>query len=453
MAAAMPGNEKGFTQDVDLHSQHLLLDIISPISFDYSFDLLGKSRNVITGVGASYLTLVPIRPRSRGERRSLRTFAVVSLRPRFQSPSSTPFNAASDAFQLHPGVGTFKPNKMLEAYHRSAEIMGEVILVPLPLLKLGERFGIGRLRELIEAYDSLEVMGEEIIKRRRDAHKSAEAEGKVFEQNCLLDTMLFMEDEDGNLAYTDEELWGDVNDIMAAGHQTQAATMSTALLYVSRDEKVKRAIEREVAALGGRAPTFEDVSEGRLAYTQSVIKETLRLHPPIHMFPRLAAEDDVMPTGHEVKAGDLILLSTWAMGRNPSVWESPLEFDPDRFTDERLVKLARDQNPGADDEEIDRAVTMLKSGRDFIYTPFGAGPRSCIGGLFSLLTVTTIVASCVQRFDFTPDEESLPADAEIPLRYDVTMCFPKGLKMRLRRRDLDGAAEAATPGPAVAAAR
>ena len=81
MAAAMPGNEKGFTQDVDLHSQHLLLDIISPISFDYSFDLLGKSRNVITGVGASYLTLVPIRPRSRGERRSLRTFAVVSLRP------------------------------------------------------------------------------------------------------------------------------------------------------------------------------------------------------------------------------------------------------------------------------------------------------------------------------------------------------------------------------------
>ena len=331
--------------------------------------------------------------------------------------------------------------------------MGEVILVPLPLLKLGERFGIGRLRELIEAYDSLEVMGEEIIKRRRDAHKSAEAEGKVFEQNCLLDTMLFMEDEDGNLAYTDEELWGDVNDIMAAGHQTQAATMSTALLYVSRDEKVKRAIEREVAALGGRAPTLEDVSEGRLAYTQSVIKETLRLHPPIHMFPRLAAEDDVMPTGHEVKAGDLILLSTWAMGRNPSVWESPLEFDPYRFTDERLVKLARDQNPGADDEEIDRAVTMLKSGRDFIYTPFGAGPRSCIGGLFSLLTVTTIVASCVQRFDFTPDEESLPADAEIPLRYDVTMCFPKGLKMRLRRRDLDGAAEAATPGPAVAAAR
>mgnify|MGYP001270394560 CR=1 FL=1 len=79
-----------------------------------------------------------------------------------------------------------------------------------------------------------------------------------------------------------------------------------------------------------------------------------------------------------------------------------------------------------------------QSGRDFIYTPFGAGPRSCIGGLFSLLTVTTIVASCVQKFDFSPDEKSLPKDAPIPLRYDVTMCYPNGLKMKVKRRDVDG---------------
>lgn len=197
----------------------------------------------------------------------------------------------------------------------------------------------------------------------------------------------------------------------------------------ARNPDVKSKIEEELRALGGRAPTFEDVSQGRLAYTQLVVKETLRLHPPIHMFPRVASGADVMPTGHEVKAGDLILLSTWAMGRNPAVWEEPLKFDPSRFTDERLVKLAREQNPGADADAIERAVTMLKSGRDFIYTPFGAGPRSCIGGLFSLLTVTTIIASCIQKFDFSPDDESLPADADIPLRYDVTMCFPDGLNM------------------------
>ena len=339
---------------------------------------------------------------------------------------------------------------MLEAYHRSAEIMGQVFITPLPLLNLGAKFGVGRLRELIEAYEDLERMGDDIVKQRREMHQGTIDAGGEIEQVCLLDTMLFLEDENGERAYTDEELWGDMNDIMAAGHQTQAATMTMALLYVSRDPRVKAKIEAEVRALGG-APTFEDVSEGRLSYTQNVIKETLRLHPPIHMFPRLASEADVMPTGHTVEPGDLILLSTWAMGRNPNVWENPTAFDPARFTDERLETLAREQNPDANEEEIERAVTMLKSGRDFIYTPFGAGPRSCIGGLFSLLTVTTIVASIVQKFDVTPDDATLPADADIPLRYDVTMCYPEGINMKLRRRTVD--AERATAQPLAAGAR
>jgi cytochrome P450 len=399
MASAKVGGG-AMVHDVDLHSQHLLLDIISPIAFDYTFNLLDKSREVITGAEKKFV-----------------------------------------------------PNEMLEAYHRSAEIMGEVILTPLPLLQFFGRFGIGRFNELVEVYDSLERMGDEIIKRRRDMHQAAMARGEEVPEVCLLDTMLFLEDEDGNLAYTDEELWGDVNDIMAAGHQTQAATMTMTLLYVCRNPRVKAKIEEELRSLGGRAPTFEDVSEGRLAYTQLVVKETLRLHPPIHMFPRLASDDDVMPTGHKVAKGDLILLSTWAMGRNPSVWEDPLRFDPERFTDERLEVLAREQNPGADADEIERAVTMLKSGRDFIYTPFGAGPRSCIGGLFSLLTVTTIVASLVQKFDFQPDDETLPADAEIPLRYDVTMLFPKGANMKLTKRDLGEPPAAVSPGPSLASAR
>ena len=205
--------------DVDLHSQHLLLDLISPISFDYNFELLEKSREVITGSEAKFVE-----------------------------------------------------NPMLEAYHRSAEIMGEVFITPLPLLELGAKLGIGRLRELTAAYDDLEKMGDDIVKRRRARHRATLDAGREIEQVCLLDTMLFLEDpETGERAYTDEELWGDMNDIMAAGHQTQAATMTMALLYISRREDVKRKVEAEVAALGGRAPAFEDVSAGRLEYTLSLI--------------------------------------------------------------------------------------------------------------------------------------------------------------------------------------
>ena len=75
-------------------------------------------------------------------------------------------------------------------------------------------------------------MGDDIVKQRREMHKAQRDRGEEIEQVCLLDTMLYLEDDQGNLAYTDEELWGDMNDVMAAGHQTQAATMTTSLLYV-----------------------------------------------------------------------------------------------------------------------------------------------------------------------------------------------------------------------------
>jgi hypothetical protein len=60
-----------------------------------------------------------------------------------------------------------------------------------------------------------------------------------------------------------------------------------------------------------------------------------------------------------------------------------------------LEGLAKSQNPDATPDEVARAVVGLKSGRDYIYTPFGAGPRSCIGALFSLLSVTTIIGKAL----------------------------------------------------------
>ena len=63
----------------------------------------------ILGLGALY-TLVPIRPRWRGERRSLRTFAVISLRPgslAFNPDTPRRLSTPSDAFQLHPDVRSY----------------------------------------------------------------------------------------------------------------------------------------------------------------------------------------------------------------------------------------------------------------------------------------------------------------------------------------------------------
>jgi cytochrome P450 len=350
----------------------------------------------------------------------------------------------SHAAKLLRGEDIVKDNisQILDSYNGTSEIMGQLFITPGPILKLQYALGIGRVRELKEKYAILESVGTKLINERRETVKQRVADGD-FNDYCLLDVLVKAKDEDGNLL-PDEDLWGDINDVMAAGHRTTASNFTVNLFHVARNPEIQRKIEEEVAKLGGRAPTFEDVQEGRLDYTRMVVKESLRKYAPINLFPRLASGEDTLPSGHKVKAGDFILLSSYAMGRNPRVWENPLEFNPDRFTDESLRSQAEKQATASardDPEKLEIARERMRrrmtAGRDFTYTPFGAGPRSCIGGVFALLTATTMLATAVQNFKFGKCDDGKHKDPgdEIPIMYDTTICFPEGVWLSMTPRE------------------
>jgi cytochrome P450 len=332
-------------------------------------------------------------------------------------------------------------SKLLDAYNGSSEIMGELFITPGPILKLQNFLGLGRVRELKEQYSILESVGTKLMSERRAVVAERLAKGDE-EDYCLLDVLVKAKDADGN-SLSDEDLWGDINDIMAAGHRTTASNFTVNLWHVARYEHIQSKIEEEVAALGGRPPTFKDVQDGKLPYTQRVVKESLRKYAPINLFPRLAEGPDTLPSGHEVKEGDFILLSTYAMGRNPRVWEDPLKFDPDRFTDEALYAQAEKQanavargDPAKLEIARERMRRRMSAGRDFTYTPFGAGPRSCIGGVFALLAATTMLASTVQKFRLSrADPKRDKLGDELNIMYDTTICFPEGVWINLKPRD------------------
>jgi cytochrome P450 len=61
------------------------------------------------------------------------------------------------------------------------------------------------------------------------------------------------------------------------------------------------------------------------------VKEVLRLYPAIPVFPRQAAQADVLPSGHAIRQGDVVFMSTYALHRSPAVWRDPLNFDPERW--------------------------------------------------------------------------------------------------------------------------
>ncbi|CAN6295017.1 unnamed protein product [Urochloa humidicola] len=109
---------------------------------------------------------------------------------------------------------------------------------------------------------------------------------------------------------------------------------------------------------------------------EAIVKETMRLHPVAPLLtPRLSRED-VSVGRYGIPAGTRILINIWAIGRDPAVWESPMDFLPERFT-----------GSGVD-----------VKGQDFELLPFGSGRRMCPGIGLGLKMVHMILANLLHAF-------------------------------------------------------
>ncbi|WP_394822318.1 cytochrome P450 [Pendulispora albinea] len=204
---------------------------------------------------------------------------------------------------------------------------------------------------------------------------------------------------------TNEQLRDEVMTMFLAGHETTANALAWTFYCLSKHPSAQRQLTEELdLVLNGRTPALDDVP--KLAFTQMVIKESMRLYPPAWAASRRAIDDDAL-CGYRVPAGDIVFFSPYATHRHPDFWENPEGFDPFRFTPEQEAKRPK-----------------------FAFLPFGGGPRICIGNAFAMLEVTLVLATLAQRFqlDLVPGTKVEP-EPQITLR-------PRhGLPMTLRRRE------------------
>ena len=135
-----------------------------------------------------------------------------------------------------------------------------------------------------------------------------------------------------------------------------------------------------------------------------VFNEALRLYPPTWILVRVANEDDILPGGTAIKAGDKIWLCPFTMHRHPGIYQSPGSFDPDRWLPD---------------------VAKLRPRLAFY--PFGAGARLCIGEPFARLESMVIMTRLVQRFWLEPVQQG---KVEV---YPSIVLEPRGgVQLRLR---------------------
>jgi cytochrome P450 len=209
-------------------------------------------------------------------------------------------------------------------------------------------------------------------------------------------------DPETGQSLSDTEIRDEMIIFLYAGHDTTATTLTYALWALGRHPDVQERVAAEGAALGDRQLTPDDVP--RLGYTVQVLQEALRLCPPGPTGTRMAIRD-VEVAGYRVKAGTMLAFGRMAVQRDPSLWDEPSKFDPDRFSPAQSEGRERWQ-----------------------YVPFGGGPRSCIGDHFAMLEATLGLATITRRFEI----ESLEDD--FPLAVPFTMVAASPIWARVRRR-------------------
>ncbi|KAL3379637.1 hypothetical protein AABB24_000376 [Solanum stoloniferum] len=179
---------------------------------------------------------------------------------------------------------------------------------------------------------------------------------------------------------SDDTVIGLLWDMVTAGMDTVAITVEWAMAELVKNTRVQQKAQEELDRVIGSDRVITESDMSKLSYLQSVVKESLRLHPPTPlMLPHLASAN-VKIGGYNIPKGTIVHVNVWALGRDPKVWKDPLQFRPERFIE----------------EDIDM------KGHDFRLLPFGAGRRICPGTNLAINMVTSMLAHLLHHFKWSP---------------------------------------------------
>jgi cytochrome P450 len=233
-----------------------------------------------------------------------------------------------------------------------------------------------------------EVIYAEISSRR--------AQEDLGERADILSLLLLARDEDGQ-AMTDQELRDELVTLLLAGHETTATSVAWAIERLVRHPDKLARLVAEI-----------DAGEGD-DYMQAVISETLRVRPVVPLVVRVL-QTPLRVGARELPAGTRVVPSIYLTNRNPSVYDSPEEFRPERF--------------------------LERPPETFSWIPFGGGIRRCIGASFATLEMKLMLQTMLSEL-----APSLPARGgrlwrrgEWSQRRAITLVPAGGARVAWRRR-------------------
>jgi cytochrome P450 len=248
----------------------------------------------------------------------------------------------------------------------------------------------------------LQDCAEQLIKQRRQAPN-------LSRRKDLLSLILSEKDSSGNPFFSNEQARATIVTFVFAGFDTSASSLVWTCYLLSQHLEVQAKAQDEVdSVLAGRLPEFEDLD--KLDYLTCVVKESMRLYPPVPEALR-ALDSDLKVDGYSIPKGATFIIPISTLHEDEQIWEEPKKFLPERFTQENEKNRPR-----------------------YAYLPFGTGSKSCMGARFAMTEIRLVLAMILQRFSF----QLAPGQQVIPEMQSIILQPKYGLKLNMVSRNTNG---------------
>ncbi|XP_065862599.1 cytochrome P450 71D445-like [Euphorbia lathyris] len=228
---------------------------------------------------------------------------------------------------------------------------------------------------------SLQKKVDKIFQSIIDEHRAGKATGsnQAEGNEDLVDVLLYLQDQ-GDLQFplTDDNIKAIILDMFIAGSETSSTGVEWAMSELMKNPRAMEKAQQEVRQIFGTEGSVDESRLHELNYFKLVVKEALRLHPPLPLLLPRECREKCSIYGYEIPVKSKVIVNAWAMGRDPNYWNEAEKFNPERFLD----------------SSIDY------KGTNFEYLPFGAGRRICPGLTYGMINVEFPLAQLLFHFDW-----------------------------------------------------
>ncbi|XP_044478702.1 cytochrome P450 81Q32-like [Mangifera indica] len=236
----------------------------------------------------------------------------------------------------------------------------------------------GTKKRLLTLQEKREKFMQSLIEEHKTKMGSDEYKNKNLDghrRKSMIEVLLCLQESDPEY-YTDEMIRSLMLVILIAGSDTSAGTMEWAMSLLLNNPDVLRKAQAEIDNQIGSNHFVDESDLVKLPYLRCIINETVRLCPAGPLLVPHQSSEECKVGGYRIPRGTMLLVNLWAIQRDPTIWEDPTKFRPERF----------------------EGFEGVRDG--FKLMPFGVGRRSCRGEGLALRMVGLALGSLIQCFDW-----------------------------------------------------